>query len=136
MLRYRSIVDDPEGTVDRTCEFLGIKPGLVESIPHDNSRTFVEPGPRSAVLGRMLRAGAWAGQFAPPHVWHRVSAPLIRRLAAGDADRPKLSPAARARLLPYFADDIHLLAQITGESFDDWLSTESRGSFKERVRAS
>ena len=121
VLRYRTIVDDPQGAVDRACHFLGIAPGLIETIPHDNSRSFVEPGPRPAVLGRVLRAGAWAGQFAPPQVWRRASAPLIR---------------ARARLLPYFADDIALLAQLTGESFDDWLSTESRGSFRERSKAS
>ena len=136
VLRYRTIVDDPQGAVDRACHFLGIAPGLIETIPHDNSRSFVEPGPRSAVLGRVLRAGAWAGQFAPPHVWRRASAPLIRRMSGGDAVRPKLSTQARARLLPYFADDISLLAQLTGESFDDWLSTESRGSFRERSKAS
>ena len=88
------------------------------------------------MLGRVLRAGAWAGQFAPPQVWRRASAPLIRRMSGGDAVRPKLSAQARARLLPYFADDIALLAQLTGESFDDWLSTESRGSFRERSKAS
>jgi hypothetical protein len=136
VLRYRTIVVDPQGAVDRTCQFLGISPGLVETIPHDNSRSFVEPGPRSAVLGRLLRAGAWVGQFAPPQVWRRASAPLIKGLSGGDAVRPKLSAQARARLLPYFADDIALLAQLTGESFDDWLSTESRGSFRERSRAS
>jgi hypothetical protein len=136
VLRYRTIVDDPQGAVDRACEFLGIAPGLIETIPHDNSRSFVEPGPRSAVMGRVLRAGAWAGQFAPPQVWRRASAPLIRRMSGGDAVRPKLSTQARARLLPYFADDIALLARLTGESFDDWLSTESRGSFRERSRAS
>ena len=106
-----TIVDDPQGAVDRACQFLGIAPGLIETIPHDNSRSFVEPGPRSAVLGRVLRAGAWAGQFAPPQVWRRASAPLIRRMSGGDAVRPKLSAQARARLLPYFADDIALLAR-------------------------
>ena len=71
------------------------------------------------------------------HLRSRLTgAPLIRRLSGGDAVRPKLSAQARARLLPYFADDIALLAQLTGESFDDWRSTESRGSFRERSRAS
>ena len=84
----------------------------------------------------MVRAGAWAGQFAPPQVWRRASAPLVARLSGpGDRHRPPLSPDVRARLLPKFADDIQLLARITGQSFDDWLSTEDRGSFKERSRA-
>ena len=85
--------------------------GPLETIPHDNSRSFVEPGPRSAVLGRVLRAGAWAGQFAPPQVWRRASAPLItRRMPAATRSARSCPPEARARLLPYFADDIALLA--------------------------
>lgn len=133
VLRYRSIVDDPAGAVDRTCRFLGIAPGKVSSIPHDNSRPYVRPGPRASVMGRTVRAGAWLGQFAPPQVWRRVHLPMVSRLGgAGDAARPRLSAQARARLLPGFADDIRLLSQLTGESFEDWLSTESRGSFKER----
>jgi hypothetical protein len=134
VVRYREIVDDPREVVDRTCAFLGIATGQVETIPHDNSRTFVPPGRRATVLGRVVRSGAWLGQFLPPQVWRRASAPLIARMArASHVARPKLAPDARARLLPTFADDIRLLAQLTGEDFSDWLSTESRGSFKERV---
>ena len=137
VLRYRDIVDDPRGTVDRTCAFLGITPGLVGHIPHDNARSFVPPGPRATTLGRLVRAGAWAGQFAPPQVWRRASTPLVARLSGpGDQLRPPLPRETRARLLPAFADDIRLLSRITGQSFDDWLSTESRGSFKERSRVS
>jgi hypothetical protein len=77
----------------------------VETIPPDNSRVFVEPGPRSAVLGRLVRAGAWAGQFAPPQVWRKASKPLVRTLTvSGDVTRPKLAPEVRARLLPYFEE--------------------------------
>jgi hypothetical protein len=94
VLRYRSIVDDPRGAVDRTCEFLGITPGLVDSIPHDNSRSYVAPGFRAALLGRTLRVGAWAGQFAPPDVWRRASAPLVRRLAGGRSGSAR-APSAR-----------------------------------------
>ena len=54
-----------------------------------------------------------------------VSPPMARELDA----------AARERLLPHFADDIALLAELTGEDFGDWLSRESRGSFLERRQA-
>jgi hypothetical protein len=136
VLRYRSIVDDPRGVVDRTCEFLGIATGRVEAIPHDNARTFVRPGPRASALGRVVRSGAWLGQFAPPAVWRRASAPLIAGLGGRtETPRPRLAPEARARLLPAFTDDIKQLAAITGEDFGDWLSTESRGSFRERSGA-
>jgi Sulfotransferase family len=135
VLRYRSIVDDPRGAVDRTCEFLGLTPGLVDSIPHDNSRNFVTPGLRAQALGKVVRSGAWLGQFAPPQVWRHASAPLLSRLArSGAPSRPLLAPEARERLLPAFADDIRLLSSLTGEDFGDWLSTRSRGSFRERAK--
>ncbi len=41
VLRYRDIVDDPPAAVDRACRFLGISPGLVATIPRDNSRSYV-----------------------------------------------------------------------------------------------
>ena len=136
VLRYRDVVDDPRATIDRACGFLGIAPGVVDSIPRDNSRDFVEPGWRSALLGPAVRAGATLGQFAPPEVWRAASKPLVARLqGGGEAHRPPLSEAARERLLPHFADDVELLARLTGEDFSDWLSAASRGSFRERARA-
>ena len=52
VLRYRDIVDDPRGAVDRTCAFLGIATGHVDAIPRDNARAFVRPGPAGEPLGR------------------------------------------------------------------------------------
>lgn len=132
VLRYRELVDEPTATLDRACRFLGIDEGVVDSVPRDNLRNFVEPGLRSDVLGPVVRAGARVGQFAPPEVWRRASAPLVRRLQAGGGHRPKLSAEARERLVPHFADDVALLSRLTGQDFADWVSTESRGSFSER----
>ncbi|MBA2954668.1 sulfotransferase [Nocardioides sp. MAH-18] len=134
VLRYRDIVDDPRAAVDRACRFLGITPGTVATIPQDNSRSYVPPGWRPTVLGPVVRAGAWAGQFAPPDVWRRASAPLVTRLRSGDLRRPRLEPEQRERLLPAFADDVHLLSSLTGQDFSDWLSTEDKGSFEERAK--
>lgn len=136
VVRYKEIVDDPAGTVDRACAFLGIAPGHVGSIPKDNARTYVEPGWRPTVLGPVVRAGAWLGQFAPPQVWRRAAPPLLRQLAGpGAAHRPLLTPEQRQQLVPAFADDIKLLSSVTGRDYSDWLSTESRGSFSQRSRA-
>ena len=77
---------------------------------------------RTAVFGPAVRAGAWLGQFAPPQVWRAASVPLIAQLSAGEAHRPRLSPEARARLVPHFAEDIALLSELTGEDFSLWLS--------------
>lgn len=132
VLRYRDIVDDPPAAVDRACRFLGISPGTVATIPRDNSRSYVPPGWRPTVLGPLVRAGAWAAQFAPPEVWRRASEPLVARLQSGERRRPRLTPEQRERLLPAFADDIRLLSSLTGQDFSDWLSTDAKGSFEER----
>jgi hypothetical protein len=133
VIRYREIVDQPQATVDAACRFLGIDEGHVPGIPHDNSRSFVQPGWRPAVLGPVVRAGARLGAYAPPRVWRRASVPLVNRLSgSGDSHRPLLTPEQRERLLPHFADDIATLSSLTGQDFGDWLSAESRGSFAQR----
>ena len=133
VLRYRTVVDDPRAAVDRACRFLGISMGQVSSIPQDNSHSYVQPGWRSRVYGPVIRAGARAGQFTPPELWRRASAPLISRLSApGDSHRPPLGLEARQRLIEDFSDDVDLLSRLTGEDFSDWLSSESRGSFAQR----
>ena len=134
VVRYRDIVDDPAGAVDKVCAFLGIEPGHVGNIPRDNSRSFARPGLRSRVVGTAIRAGAYAGQFVPPRVWRKASTPLTAALQAGDAHRPKLSPEARQRLVPHFDQDIALLSELTGDDFSLWQSPESRGSFQQRAR--
>ena len=109
----------------------------IRDSPHDNSRNFVEPGWRPTLLGPVVRGGARLGAYAPPRVWRKVSGPLVNQLSGrGDSHRPLLTPGQRERLLPQFADDIALLAAITGEDFGDWLSSESRGSFAQRSGAS
>jgi hypothetical protein len=133
VMRYRDIVDDPPAAVDRACRFLGIATGTVATIPRDNSRGYVTPGWRPAVLGPVVRTGALLGQLAPPEVWRRLHAPLIGQLSGrAEAARPRLTEAQRERLVPAFAEDVALLAEVTGEDFSDWLSTADRGSFVER----
>lgn len=133
VVRYRDIVEEPGRTLDEVCRFLGISEGRVASVPRDNSRAYAAPGWRTTVFGPAVRAGAWAGQLAPPQVWRALSVPLIAQLQAGGGHRPKLAPEARARLLPHFADDIDLLSELTGQPFRLWRSVESRGSFQQRA---
>jgi Sulfotransferase family len=136
VVRYRDIVDEPVATVDRACRFLGLREGLVDTIPRDNSRDFVTPGWRPQLLGPVVRAGARAGAWAPPHVWRRACRPLVAQLSgSGAANRPLLEPEQRARLVPAFTEDVELLSRVTGQVFDDWTSTRSRGSFLERSAA-
>jgi hypothetical protein len=135
VLRYRQLVEQPAATLDRVCAFLGLDTGRVDAIPHDNSRPFVRPGPRAALLGKLIRAGAGAGSRVRPEVWRQAVKPIHGVLQFGQpGQRPRLSPEVRAELIEDFRDDIALLEDLLDESFADWRSTEARGSFKERVQ--
>jgi hypothetical protein len=133
VVRYRDLVDEPGPTVDRVSRFLGIREGLVDSIPRDNSRSFVPPGWRPRIFGPVVRTGARLGQFAPPAVWRRVHPLSIGLLSdRSEVARPRLDATRRQRLVDEYADDIGLLSELTGQDFEDWLSPESRGSYAER----
>jgi hypothetical protein len=137
VLRYWQLVSEPVATLNRVASFLGIAGDQIVTVPPDNSRPFVAPGLRTSVLGRVIRAGAAAGQLFPPAVWRRASGPLLAALRyGGSMRRPKLGTEQRKELLADCADDIALLDQVLGESFSDWHSTTGRGSFAERVAAS
>src|SRR4051794_8107570 len=93
LLRYGELVEQPQGTLERVCRFLGVGEAHISSVPADNSRPFVRPSVRTKALGPVVRAGARAGALLPPQVWRRVSRPLVQQLRGnGDAARPKLTP--------------------------------------------
>jgi hypothetical protein len=134
VLRYFQLVSRPVETLDTVARFLGIEEGRIGTVPPDNSRGFVRPGVRTEVLSRVIRLGATAGAYAPPQVWRRASRPLTRALQHGGPDRrPRLTPDQRGELLAACTDDIAVLEDVLGQSFDDWRSVEGRGSFTERV---
>ncbi len=136
LLRYRDLVDRPDHTLDRVCAFLGVAEGLVSTVPSDNSRPFVTPGPRTRTLGPVIRAGARAGALFPPQAWRRVSRPLIDQLhTGGNPARPKLTPEQRTTLLEPFLPDIELLEAVSGESFDTWRAHRDGATFQARRRA-
>jgi Sulfotransferase family len=133
-VRYRDLVDDPEKTVDGVCRFLGIAEGTVHSIPRDNTRPFVADSPRTRQFGRLLRAGAWVGAAFPPHVWRKVSQPVLDRLHRASLEyRPHLTQEERGRLVDYFRADIELLEELTGHTYGDWLSDVGAGGYADRV---
>jgi sulfotransferase family protein len=136
VLRYRELVDEPEKTTDRVCNFLGVEEGAIGAVPRDNTRPFVPDSPRTRQFGRLLRAGAWLGAAFPPQVWRRVSEPVLAMFhRQGDDVRPHLTSDERSQLIDYFREDIGLLEQQTGQSFGDWLSVVSPGGYAARVAA-
>ncbi|MFT3861854.1 sulfotransferase family protein [Micropruina sp.] len=134
LVRYRELVEDPAGLLDRVVGFLGLESGLVQTIPRENSRSYVGAGLSTTVLSTVIRAGAAAGAWFPPQVWRRASEPLTSLMQSrGAKARPTLDQATRARLVQQFADDIDLLESVTGRSFDDWRADLSAGSFAGRT---
>ena len=134
LLRYRSLVEEPDRVLNRVFDFLGVQTQEVDQIPSDNSRPFVKDGLRARTVGPVIRAGAAVGQFLPPQVWRTVSKPLISQLhRGGDEGRPKLTPEQRTLLLQPHLDDIALLEELTGESFEQWRAYRDGGSFASRV---
>ncbi|MFC7534382.1 sulfotransferase domain-containing protein [Actinoplanes sp. GCM10030250] len=125
LLRYRDLKDAPAETLDRVCSFLGVRTGVLTSIPRENvNRHFVEDNAVNRVLRGMLRAGGTIGHRFPVPLRLAARGPLLTLLHRKEGNRPVTTPAERAALLPYFADDIALLQEVTGESYDDWLSLD------------
>jgi hypothetical protein len=132
VLRYRQLAEQPEQTLATVSAFLGVQSyQSVQSRP-ENVHPYVSPGVKSAVLGRVIRAGAGLGSYAPPQVWRTVEAPLRRALHTGGGHRPKLTIEQRREALSRFTDDIDLLEEVTGESFADWRADAGRGEFSQR----
>jgi hypothetical protein len=132
LLRYRDLVEQPGDALDRICDFLGIRSGMVGSTPPENVSTWAADTAFNRSLRFAIRAGAVAGSYVPPQVWRQVSRPLLAALHRNHAHRPSLDPALRAKLVSRVADDIRLLEKVTGQSYGDWLSEHSRGTFSVR----
>jgi hypothetical protein len=87
LLRYRDLKDAPATTLDRVCDFLGVRTGLLTAVPKENvNRHVVADNAVNRVLRGTLRAG---GRFG-----HRFPVPL--RLAA----RGRSSPCCTAGPAP------------------------------------
>jgi len=133
VLRYRALVDDPRTALNRVARFLGVAEDVVTEIPSGNSRPFVHPSVRTRVLGPVVRAGAKAGQFLPPQAWRAASKPIIGQLhQRGKPARPRLTPEQRDALREPFLEDIALLEELTGESYEDWRTHRDGDSFHTR----
>ena len=125
LLRYRELKDAPAATLDRVCDFLGVPAGVLTAIPRENvNRHVVEHNAVNRVLRGLLRAGGGFGHRFPLPLRLAARGPLLTVLHRKTGHRPVTTPRERATLLPLFADDIALLQQVTGESYDDWLSVD------------
>ncbi|MFC7719634.1 sulfotransferase family protein [Nonomuraea recticatena] len=123
VFRYRDLVDRPVETLDRICAFLGVEQGLLTHAPRENVTAHPDPGGRHSLLSAALRACA---QVLPHGVGRALAEPIEHLLQRRGVSRRPLTWDQRRRLIPYFAADIELLQQVTGEDFSDWLRPRDR----------
>ena len=135
LLRFREVVSEQARTLDRVAEFLGVQQGLARAVPPENVKPFVADTPRYRALARLARAGAAAGAHVPPQVWRQASRPLLAALHAGATKRPPLPVEVRRAVQARVLDDVALLEEVTGESFQDWRGDTGRGDYANRAAA-
>jgi hypothetical protein len=135
IMRYRDLRDTPDEALDRVCAFLGVRTGVIHSVPSENVTPYVSDTPVNAALRTVLRTGGRFGQYFPPPLRQVARGPLLTALHRRRGPRPRLSPAERAAIVPYFTEDIELLQKVTGESYQDWLDLENppRAHTKEKT---
>lgn len=121
VLRYRQLREDPAATLDRISQFLGVRPGVIDTIPRENVTTHVADSASTRLLRQMLRAGARAGRHMPAAVREVTRRPFLSALQRERRPREPLTWEQRERLIPYFAEDITLLEEVTGQDYSDWL---------------
>ncbi|TQS42222.1 sulfotransferase family protein [Cryptosporangium phraense] len=125
LMRYRDLRDTPVEALDRVCAFLGVRTGVLTAVPSSNVTPYVPDTPVNAVLRTALRTGGRFGQHFPVPLRLAARGPLLTVLHRQKGHRPRLMPAERATITPYFTEDIELLEKVTGESYQDWLDLEN-----------
>ena len=129
VLRYRALVDEPAGTLDRICRFLGVADGVLTEIPRENVTAHPERTPAHRAASLAMRAGGSLGQRLPGAAATAVTTAthhLEWFLQRGSRERQPLSWEQRQALLPTFTDDIRLLEELLGEDFGDWTAPRER----------
>lgn len=118
---YDDLRDDPVGELRRVAEALGIDPAGVVAPPAVN-RSMVA---RSRLAGRLVRArparraAAWGKRNLPGPVvrtLNRAKTAVVRK----EAPRPPIDPDAEARIRAELAEQVGLVEQLLGRTFDAW----------------
>jgi hypothetical protein len=121
VMRYRELIDDPPGTLDSICGFLGVSQGTVDQLPRENVTAHPELTRRHRYMSGVLRVASAITTRLPGHPGREVIDRLEGTLQQGAAPRRPLTWDERQALLPYFEADIRLLEEITGEDYSLWL---------------
>jgi Sulfotransferase family len=121
LFRYRDLVGDPAGMLNRICAFLGVSQGLISDLPRENVTAHPELTRRHRYLSRVLRMGSAATTALPGHPAKKLIDKVEGSLQQGAAPRRPPTWSERQALIPFFEEDIRLLEVVTGEDFSGWL---------------
>jgi len=121
VLRYRALIENPAGVLDRICAFLGVPAGVLTEMPRENVTAHPHLTLRHRALSQALRIGTTASAILPGPAQATMTSLLERRLQQDAPPRRPLTWEQRRALIPRFEADIRLLENITGEDFSDWL---------------
>jgi hypothetical protein len=121
LLRYRELLEDPAGALNRICAFLGVSQNLVPDLPRENVTAHPDQTRRHRYLSRLLRAGTAVTTALPRRPAKVVIDKLESSLQQGATPRRPLTWAQRQALIPFFEADVRLLEDLTGDDFSGWL---------------
>ncbi len=122
VIRYRTMITDAASMLDRVCDFLGVRQGLLTEVPRENVTAHPPLTARHRSLARLLRAGSALATVMPGQLGAAITDRLEHSLQAGATARQPLTWEQRRALIPRFESDIRLLESLTGEDFSDWLA--------------
>jgi len=136
LIRYRELRETPAETLDRVSTFLGVERGFIADVPAENVTTQASDSWPNRLVASALRAGHAVEHKLPEAWWPRIDGFLARHLQSEQRTRQPLTPDQRSALVPLIADDVALLASITGESFDEWVDPTWTGGNRSPLQPS
>jgi hypothetical protein len=119
VLALRDLETDPDGTLTRVFEFLGVDPAhaVDTTARHNVGDAKYEYG---RVGTRLRRTMAGKVVTALPPGARAVVRRSARRLLSRPMERPLLPPEVRRRVADALAPDVEEFRRLTGRAFDDW----------------
>ncbi len=132
IIRYLSLVEQPQATLDAVSRFLGVDDGVVTEVPARNVGGYVPPTRYTRTLQAVFRRGADLGSHFPPQVWRKASLPLQWLIQRSPQHRPELAESQRARLVDYFLEDIDIVEAETGWDLGTWRTYREGSTYSVR----
>ncbi|MGO9604459.1 MAG: sulfotransferase family protein [Candidatus Binataceae bacterium] len=123
VMLYEDLETDPQGYLDRICEFIGAPPIAVAGMPVATERVnTVTHAPRSRRLAQNARN---ARDWMRVHRWHRAisildSIGVWKFVFGGGEEFGAMDPEAEARIRAHFLPEVEALEAMLGRDLSAW----------------